>query len=137
MLSDDGPKTATLTKTAVLIVEDDVDLMDLLTQALRNEPIELQTAYVPEEALRLLELCGPPKLMITDYRFPSTMTGFDLAAEAVRRHPSIQVIVTSGMDREELEARNAGHFPILEKPYSFHAMRQLVQRLLGYAATAS
>jgi hypothetical protein len=61
------------------------------------------------------------------------MNGLDLAGEAVRRHPHLKVLLTSGYP--EAAPGKAGpaasRFTLLGKPYSNGALHQAIQSLLA------
>jgi CheY-like chemotaxis protein len=85
----------------VLVVEDDVTLLDVMTRQLAREGIAVQTAVTGEEALRIAE-GEPPALMVLDLGLPGR-DGFDVV-EAMRERPTLKgipVLVYTGRDLTE------------------------------------
>jgi len=80
----------------VLIVEDEVLIRMLLSEALRQEGYAVVEAATADEALSVLESSSSPDVLITDVRMPGSIDGFELAAYVRRTKPELKVIITSG-----------------------------------------
>ena len=85
----------------VLLVEDDVTLLDVMTRQLSREGIAVRTTTNGEEAIRLAE-AEPPALMVLDIGLPDR-DGFDVV-DAMRQRPElwgVPVLVYTGRDLTE------------------------------------
>lgn len=108
------PDAAIAAKT-VLVVEDDVEVRHLLSQALRSEGYSVHEAVDAHEALRLLHSPIRFDAVVTDVQMPGEIDGI-LLAESIRvTHPSIRVVVASGIDVSDRLRRSGIAF--LRKPY--------------------
>src|SRR5262245_33930739 len=89
-------------RRAVLLVEDDAELRDLIAKLLDEEfdTIECESA---EAALATMLIRGRDIAMIlADIKLPGVMDGIDLACEVKMRWPLLPVILTSGLPREQV-----------------------------------
>ncbi|MFA9440326.1 sigma 54-interacting transcriptional regulator [Uliginosibacterium sp. sgz301328] len=121
----------------ILLVDDDPDLLRLLTIRLKASGFDITTAEHAEAALA--QLAGSrPDLLVTDLRMPG-MDGMALF-EAVRQsHPSLPVIVLTahGNIPEAVEATRRGVFGYLTKPYDAAELIEQIQRAIGLAGPAA
>lgn len=115
-------------RPAVLIVEDEVLIRMLLSEALRQEGYEVVEAANADEALSLLELSPSPDVMITDVKMPGSIDGFELAAYVRRTKPELKVIVTSGHASPDGAIGVADAF--LPKPYELSLILQRLKALI-------
>jgi CheY-like chemotaxis protein len=103
------------TAKTVLVVEDDVEVRHLLACALRVAGYTVHEAVDALEALRLLRSSIPFDAVVTDVQMPGEIDGI-LLAETIRvTHPTIKIVVASGLDLTE-RLRNSG-ITFLRKPY--------------------
>jgi PAS domain S-box-containing protein len=117
----------------VLIVEDNGALRRAAVRQFRDLGYRAIEADGPGEALTLL--AGEPvDLLFTDVVMPGSMDGVALADEALRRLPSIKVLLTSGFPGATTAGRLAarGVLPVrmLDKPYRQAELARAVQRAL-------
>jgi len=130
--SQQEPIAASLpaTKTA-LIVEDDLDLGEFLTQALNYETPH--TVYHATNAAHALEVVGllKPNLFILDYLLPG-IDGLELSdrLHAIKGFESVPTIMLSVNPpaRQELERR---HITLLKKPFELDALLGTIEQLLA------
>ncbi len=112
----------------VLAVDDEPANQRAIRRTLR-EDCQVLTAGSGAEALDLLAR-QPVALVIADQRMPG-MTGAELLAEIVARHPTvIRVVLTGYTDIDTLlDAINRGHvYHFLSKPWEARELRQVVRR---------
>ena len=108
----------------VLIVEDEVLIRMLLSEALRQEGYAVVEAANADEALSVLESSPSPDVLITDVKMPGSIDVFELAAYVRRTKPELKVIITSGHASPDRAIGVADAF--LPKPYD---LALIVQRL--------
>ena len=83
----------------VLLVEDDEDVRDMLSQMLTRASHEVKTAVDGEEALELLKQFHP-HILVTDIIMPKK-SGTELIMEVRRHHPDMEIIAISGGGRAD------------------------------------
>ncbi len=114
---------------AVLVVDDEADLRDLLTLTLVRMGLDADSA---ESMVRARELMAsrPYALCLTDMRLPDG-SGLDLVREVHGRGgPKIAVITAFGSAENAVAALKAGAFDYLTKPVDLDQLRLLVRSAL-------
>ncbi len=112
----------------VLIVEDDRELVDLLTFALRRAGFDVLPAYDSPTALKLLE-ADRPDLAVVDVNLGSS-NGFDLVRD-LRQRSRLPVIMLTGRHAEDdkILALELGADDYVTKPFSH---RELIARIRAH-----
>jgi two-component system response regulator GlrR len=118
-------------KPTVLLVDDDSDLLRLLSMRLEASGLRVTMAASAEEALAAISV-SRPNLIITDL----LMSGLDGMALFERVHqadPALPVIVLTahGTIPDAVEATQRGVFGYLTKPYDARELVALVKRALA------
>ncbi len=116
----------------MLIVEDDADLRDMMSQFVSLEGFRAATAANGLEALGYLRRRPAPKLILLDLMMP-VMDGWEFQRER-RRHPSlvdVPVVVLSALD--ESRALDAATHGFMKKPLDFERLLQIVRTYCGPA----
>ena len=118
------------TKYPILIVDDDNDILSLLSVWLATEGFEVITAESGEEALTKIGI-NRPKLVITDL-FMDGMSGMDLLTEIHADNPLLPVIMLSGQARipDAVKATHLGSAAFLTKPVKQEELIEHVKRSL-------
>lgn len=100
----------------ILIVDDDISYLFLLSIILESKGIETTKATNGIEALGILEKMSF-SMMITDFNMPS-MNGIELALKARKLCPDINIVmITAELSPELLEtAAKSGISQVLSKP---------------------
>lgn len=123
-----GPATTTF-PTAVLIVDDEQSVIDVLSAILRKYKVDAKGALSGEDALVILkrERFG---CLISDKNLPG-IGGLELIREAKKLQPYCACLVMTGYPTAEsvLEALRLGATDYLEKP--FPELGLVVQRIQG------
>ena len=103
-------------KPAVLVVDDDADLLQLLTLRLRRAGFSVLTALNGEEALKHLADCQP-RVVITDLKMDG-LNGLELLAEIESRDPVLPVVLMTahGTIPDAVRATRLGAYAFLTKP---------------------
>jgi PAS domain S-box-containing protein len=107
-------------RDAVLVVEDEQDLLWATSQIFNSLGYEVYEASSGEEALELLRQGKKISLMFTDILMPGGMNGIALARKLRESNPTIQIILASGYPLPALKAEHGDldEFQFLNKPYS-------------------
>ena len=110
----------------VLIVDDDHDLRQTLSEILNDEGYAVETATNGREALEVLRRCSAPRVVVLDLMMP-VMDGWQLLEE-LRRDEAlarIPVIIISASTRIP---RTVGATEILAKPLDYYKLVTSVER---------
>ena len=121
-------ETATPQPT-ILIVEDETLIRMSSAATLEDAGFGVLEAASSAEALQVLLKHQDIGLLMTDVRLPGEMDGLDLVACVRRHHPAIRSLVVSG-NSSTAEARDAGAFGFLAKPYMAHSLVRAVKELV-------
>ena len=104
-------------KRRILIVEDDINILEILYEALVGEDFEVQKATSAAEAMEKLNSFYP-HLVLTDNDMPE-WSGLDMLKELRRRENYVTVIFVSGRTDSKFvsEALRAGADDYIRKPF--------------------
>jgi len=118
-------------KPAILVVEDDELLRELLLNVLREEGFQVSNANDGAQALRQLRT-KRFQLMLLDVWLPD-MSGLELLAEATKQPGSMRVIVMTSDKTPEtlLRAIRERAFDYIAKPFEVADMLELVRNTLA------
>jgi CheY-like chemotaxis protein len=117
------------TGKAILVVDDDPLLRELLADILVAEGFVVIEADSAKQALRQLEAFPDVRLLLTDIQMPGELDGLELVRIVRRRWPGVASIVTSGRilpRREEMPAQ----VRFISKPWRTNEMLRQVNELL-------
>jgi two-component system response regulator PilR (NtrC family) len=124
-----APESAARRLPAVLVVDDEADLRELLALTLVRLGLDVDTADSLAQARDLLAR-NRYSLALTDMRLPDGV-GLDLVREvAARSGPPIAVITAYGSTENAIAALKAGAFDYLAKPVDLEQLRSLVRSAL-------
>ncbi len=117
----------------ILIVDDDPNLLRLLSLRLSSEGYDVSEAASGERALALLRE-APPALLITDLQM-SGMDGMALFAAAQREFPALPVIILTahGTIPDAVLATRRGVSGFLTKPFEARDLMREIRRALDAA----
>ncbi len=115
---------------AILVVDDEEDIRQLLALALRRAGFRAQTAAGPLEALSMLEQAAYA-LVITDLRMPG-MDGLELLRRVADRYPATKGIVLTGYGSIQgaVEATKLGADNYITKPVIMDDLLRVVRTTL-------
>jgi CheY-like chemotaxis protein len=116
----------------VLIVEDDIDIRDALSQILEEEGYSVSTAANGQEALDLLRSGPPPRLILLDLMMP-VMNGWQFRA-AQREDPAlaaIPVVVISADTHISEKASQIGIAEYFRKPIEIAGLLNTMEKYCG------
>ncbi len=114
----------------VVVVDDDPDMLKILTRSLEQSDRRILTAKNGRDALKYLA-DGPVHLVLTDLMMPR-MDGFDLTVEVKRINPAIPVIIVTAYASIDnaVKAMKAGAFDYITKPVLPEELRIKVGKAL-------
>ena len=126
----DAMKTAAL----VLVVDDDPDMLRLLTLRLNAAGYRISTATSAEAALTQLQI-ERPQLVLSDVQLPGR-DGLALFDEVRLLHPSLPVILLTahGTIPDAVQATERGVFTYLTKPFDSKALLDKISQALELSA---
>lgn len=119
-----------MTMTEVLIVEDEADILDILSFNLENAGYKVLAASSAEDGIRLL---GPDTaLILLDVMLPG-MSGFQMARQLRkenRNHIPIIFLTARGTENDILTGFSAGGDDYISKPFSINEVLARVKAVL-------
>jgi DNA-binding NtrC family response regulator len=119
----------------IVVVDDEVTLVQTVTELLRSQGHEVFPYSNGNEALEALEEHGP-ELVITDLSLERSRTqGLDIIKKARILNPPAEVIVVTafGSVWTAVEAMKQGAYDYLEKPFKLDDLKACAQRALSYS----
>lgn len=129
--------TPRLAPAHVLVVDDDPDLLRLLSMRLRAWGIRVSTAVSAEEGLSRVAI-ETPQLVISDIRLPGK-DGLALFREIHASRPTLPVILLTahGTIPDAVQAMSQGVFGYLTKPFDSKLLFEKVQQALRVSPVSS
>ena len=119
-----------MTSVDILLVEDDDDFREILSQLLELSGLKVKATGSAEKALSLLTSLSP-KVMITDHNLSGPIKGLELARQVRLRLPNLPIMAISGSaNLDHLE--NSGFFClVVEKSQGYPQILEEATRLAG------
>jgi two-component system, OmpR family, response regulator len=117
----------------ILIVDDDAELLQLLSQALQQEGFEVRTAMAAKEAERVLA-GSAVQLLILDLGLPDE-SGLELCKRLRASAAALPILVLTARSAVKIrvESLDAGADDYLSKPFAVAELRARVRALLRRA----
>jgi CheY-like chemotaxis protein/cytidylate kinase len=111
----------------ILLVDDEKEFVQTLSERLQTRKMEAAVAYDGEEALSLVE-SEEPEVMVLDLKMPG-IDGIEVLRRMKSEHPNVEVIILTGhgSDREEVLAKELGAFAYLKKPVDIDVLSQTMK----------
>jgi two-component system OmpR family response regulator len=139
-MKQDLPMTRAPTGQRVLVVDDEPNLAEVVTMALRFQGFEVQTAASGREALAAVHRFKP-HLMVLDVMLPD-MEGFEVAARLGAQRAGVPIIFLTARDATEDKVRglSGGGDDYMTKPFSLEELVARIRTILrrtGQAAPES
>jgi len=121
--------------TDILIVDDERDIRELISDILEDEGFTTRLAGGSEECMRALA-DQRPRLMILDiWLKDSAMDGIDILKTVKRDMPEIPVVIISGHGNIEIAvaAIKQGAYDFIEKPFNIDQLLVVIRRAMETA----
>jgi len=116
----------------ILIVDDERDIRELISEILRDEGYSTRLAQNSDEAMAAVE-AEPPMLMILDlWLKDSQMDGIGILMSVKREYPEVPVVIISGHGNIEIAvaAIKKGAYDFIEKPFNIDQLLVVIGRAM-------
>ncbi|MDA8747511.1 sigma-54 dependent transcriptional regulator [Litoreibacter sp.] len=116
----------------ILIVDDERDIRELISDILKDEGFTTRLAGTSDECMAELNK-EPPGLMILDiWLKDSDMDGIDILKHVKRDNPEIPVVIISGHGNIEIAvaAIKQGAYDFIEKPFNIDQLMVVISRAM-------
>ena len=116
----------------ILIVDDEADIRDLISDLLHDEGYQTRTAHDADTAFAAIDV-QPPDLIILDIWLQgSRMDGIEILKNVKRDNPDIPIVIISGHGNIEVAvaAVRQGAYDFIEKPFNMDQLMVVVTRAL-------
>ncbi len=116
----------------ILIVDDERDIRELISEILIDEGFETRLAANSEEAMAEVN-SSPPALMVLDiWLKDSKMDGIDILMTVKRSNPDIPIVIISGHGNVEIAvaAIKQGAYDFIEKPFNIDRLMVVISRAM-------
>jgi len=116
----------------ILIVDDERDIRELVSDILEDEGYATRLASNSDECIEALQ-DEPPALMILDiWLKDSNMDGIDILKVAKRDYPGVPVVIISGHGNIEIAvaAIKQGAYDFIEKPFNIDQLMVVIGRAM-------
>ena len=120
-------------KGAILVVEDDPELRELLALSLNEEKHRVARAYDGSEAMQLIEREDfRPDVILADFNLPNSMNGLEVVAKVREKlHRNVPAIILTGdISIKTLRAIDDADCALLNKPVKLDEVTLAIQRAL-------
>ncbi len=131
-----APSSLKPTGARLLVVDDDPDMLRLLSMRLNSAGYQVTAVTSAESALNQLEI-EHPQLVLSDVRLPGR-DGLALFDEIRKNHPTLPVILLTahGTIPDAVEATARGVFTYLTKPYDARELLEKISQALALGSPA-
>jgi two-component system nitrogen regulation response regulator NtrX len=116
----------------ILIVDDERDIRELISDILKDEGFTTRLAGTSDEAMAEMNK-EPPSLMILDiWLKDSRMDGIDILKAVKRDNPDVPIIIISGHGNIEIAvaAIKQGAYDFIEKPFNIDQLMVVITRAM-------
>lgn len=117
----------------VMLVDDEKDFVQTLSERLKTRSLESSIAYDGESALSMLE-GDIPDVIVLDLKMPG-IDGIETLRRVKQSHPQVEVIILTGhgSDREREQAEELGAFAYLNKPVDIDQLTRVMKDAYAHA----
>jgi DNA-binding response OmpR family regulator len=115
----------------ILLVEDEIEILDAITEYLEREGYAVTRAVDGEEALRRVEN-ERPDLVLLDVGLPG-LSGLDVLQRLRENYPRVPVVMLTGLN-DEAQARRMlqmGAVDYIRKPFDLGHLSRVVLAAIG------
>lgn len=114
----------------ILIVDDEKDIRELISEILRDEGFQTRMAANSDEAVAALNAEEPGLMILDIWLKDSRMDGIDILKTVKRNNPDVPVIIISGHGNIEIAvaAIRQGAYDFIEKPFNIDQLMVVINR---------
>ncbi|MEA2170316.1 MAG: two-component system, OmpR family, response regulator [Solirubrobacteraceae bacterium] len=129
--------TTTADPLKVLVVDDEPNIVDVISMALRYEGFEVASAGTGEEALAQVD-AFKPNLMILDVMLPD-MEGFDVAQRLGADRAQVPIVFLTARDAQadKIRGLTTGGDDYVTKPFSLEELIARIRTILRRTGSAA
>jgi DNA-binding NtrC family response regulator len=111
----------------VLIIDDEGDFLEALSERLRIRGMDVSTTTSPKEALKKIDEESYDAIIL-DFQMPE-MDGLEALKEMKKKNPDLQVILLTGHATVErgVEALKSGALDFVEKPIDLESLAKKIK----------
>jgi two-component system nitrogen regulation response regulator NtrX len=116
----------------ILIVDDERDIRELVSDILEDEGYTTRTAANSETSLKELERERPGLIILDIWLKDSAMDGIDILKHAKKTMPEVPVVIISGHGNIEIAvaAIKQGAYDFIEKPFNIDQLTVVIRRAM-------
>ncbi|PWE33151.1 sigma-54-dependent Fis family transcriptional regulator [Maritimibacter sp. 55A14] len=116
----------------ILIVDDERDIRELVSDILRDEGYTTRLAANSDECMREINADAPALIVLDIWLKDSRMDGIDILKTAKRDNPDIPVVIISGHGNIEIAvaAIKQGAYDFIEKPFNIDQLMVVIGRAM-------
>lgn len=111
---------------SVLAVDDNPDILELVSEHLRNNAYEVDTAKSAAEALGIIRSGRVPQILVSDIVMPGTIDGVELAKIIQRTYPHVGILLMTGWSLDQDH-----NFTCLSKPFHLKEITDWITSFLA------
>jgi two-component system response regulator HydG/two-component system response regulator AtoC len=122
-------------KHKVLLVDDEINILKVISTALKKEAFQVDTAISGEDALTMIKN-GSYNLILSDYKLPG-MDGEKLLERVKAKNPGVPFILITayGTIEQAVKAMKKGAYTYLTKPVNLELLITVVKEVLRMSDT--
>lgn len=110
---------------SVLAVDDNSEILDAVSEYLKEMDYDVDTASSAGEALTIIRTKRVPQVLVSDIVMPGTVDGVELAHIVQRTYPSTGILLMTGWSLDEEHG-----FPCLAKPFPLSEIHDWIMGFL-------
>jgi two-component system nitrogen regulation response regulator NtrX len=116
----------------ILIVDDESDIRELISDILQDEGFENRIAGTAEDCMKEVD-AAPPGLLILDLWLKDRdLDGIDILKKVKKNYPHVPVVIISGHGNIEIAvaAIKQGAYDFIEKPFNINQLLVVIRRAM-------
>ncbi|MDF3854792.1 sigma-54-dependent transcriptional regulator [Paracoccus sp. P2] len=119
----------------ILIVDDERDIRELISDILRDEGFSTRLAANSDQAVAELNAAEPALMILDIWLKDSKMDGIDILKQVKRNNPEVPVVIISGHGNIEIAvaAIKQGAYDFIEKPFNIDQLLVVIRRAMETA----
>ena len=116
----------------ILIVDDERDIRELISEILRDEGYATRMASNSDEAMSAVAASTPMLMVLDLWLKDSKMDGIGILMSVKREYPEVPVVIISGHGNIEIavEAIKKGAYDFIEKPFNIDQLLVVIGRAM-------